>query len=436
MTAPPSDHGRSVRLPHRLIRGALGALLLFALSACTEKFTSSLGCPQLCGDQSATLFDTTLTGTLVLDTALTGFPLFGVARDFTVIAQGDTVDVRLVSRFDTIPNLFRHPNASVDSAIARVDSATFVFVIDTSIGRPTVPITVDAYDVDTTAADSLRSALIPLFRPDRLIGSATYQPADIRDTLRLPISNAIVLAKSKAGTRLRIGLKVRNTTQPAKLRVVGSIFAPRLTFRVSPDTVVPPDTVRFTSFTPTNDNTLAAVYALYPIFVAGPLPIPGPGLLAVGGIGGTRLFLRFDLPPLLVDSVNVIRASLLLQQVPSRVIASQSDTLALLVNPIIAGPQLTDPFVLSQFSGSGAAIGLDSIRLVPKDGGLRSIELVNLFRVWRNAGTTNSVRAIVIRASQEASSAAELDFVSSEGPDTQRPRLRLTYVPVRGFGLP
>jgi hypothetical protein len=139
---------------------------------------------------------------------------------------------------------------------------------------------------------------------------------------------------------------------------------------------------------------------------------------------------------LLVDSVNVIRASLLLQQVPSRVIASQSDTLALLVNPIIAGPQLTDPFVLSQFSGSGTAIGLDSIRLVPKDGGLRSIELVNLFRVWRNAGTTNSVRAIVIRTSQEASSAAELDFVSSEGPDAQRPRLRLTYVPVRGFGLP
>ncbi|MEO8561969.1 MAG: hypothetical protein ABI601_07840 [bacterium] len=423
-------------MPHRLIRGAFGALLLFALSACTEKFTSSLGCPQLCGDQSATLFDTTLTGTVVLDTSLAGFPQFGAARDFTLIAQGDTVDVRLVSRFDTIPNLFRHPNASVDSAVTRVDSATFIFVVDTTIGRPTVPITVDAFDVDTTAADTLRSALIPLFRPDRLIGTATYQPADIRDTLRLPISNAVVLARATAGTRLRIGLRIRNTTETARLRVAGSIFAPRVTFRVSPDTLVPPDTVRFTSFTPKDDGTLAALYALYPIYVAGPLPIPGTGVLAVGGISGTRLLLRFALPPLLVDSVNVIRASLLLQQLPSRVLASKSDTISVFVNPIIAGPQLTDPFVLAQFSGSGAAIGLDSVRLVPKDAGLRSIELVNLFRVWRAAGTVNSIRAIVVRVGQEGSSAAELNFVSNEGLDAQRPQLRLTYVPRRGFGLP
>jgi hypothetical protein len=435
MTAP-NDHGRSVRLPHRLIRGALGALLLFAISACSEKFTSSLGCPQLCGDQSATLFDTTLTGTLALDTALTGFPLFGSTRDFTLIAQGDTVDVRLVSRFDTIPNTFRHPNATVDSAVTRVDSANLVFMRDTSFGLPVVPITLDAYDVDTTAADSLRSALIPLFRPDRLIGSATYLPSDLGDTLKLPISNAVVLAKAKAGARLRIGLRLRSTTAPAKLRFAASDFAPRLTFRVSPDTLVPPDTVRFTSFTPTGDATLASVYALYPIFVAGPQPIPGPGLFAVGGVGGTRVLMRFQLPPLLVDSVNVIRASLLLTQVPSRVAASSSDTVVLQVNPIIAGPQLTDPFLLSQFSASGAAIGLSTVSLVPKDAGLRSIELVSLFRVWRNAGTANSVRAIVLRSSAEGSSAAELDFVSMEGPVADRPRLRLTYVPRRGFGLP
>jgi hypothetical protein len=435
MTAQ-SEYGRSVRLPHRLIRGALGALLLFAISACSEKLTSSLGCPQLCGDQSATLFDTTLTGTMTLDTALTGFPLLGGAREFTLLSQGDTVDVRVVVRFDTIPNTFRHPNASVDSAVTRLDSATLIFTVDTSIGRPTVPITLDAYDVDTTAVDTLRSALIPLFRPDRLLGSATYQPTDIRDTLKLPISSAAVLARAKAGSHLRIGLRLRPTTAPAKLRVSGSDFAPRLTYRVSPDTLVRPDTIRFTSFTPANDPNLATVFALYPIIVAGAQPIPGPGVLAVGGVGGTRVFMRFALPPLLVDSVTVVRASLILQQLPSRVAASSADTIALVVNPIIAGPQITDPFLLSQFSASGAVVGLDSVRFVPKDGGQRSIELVNLFRVWRNAGTVNSIRAIVIRASQEASSAAEIDFVSTEGPLAQRPRIQLTYVPRRGFGLP
>jgi hypothetical protein len=419
-----------------LIRGALGALLLFAISACSEKFTSSLGCPQLCGDQSATLLDTTLTGTLSLDTALTGFPLLGGSREFTLIAQGDTIDVRVVARFDTIPNTFRHPNASVDSAVTRLDSATLVFMVDTTIGRPTVPITLDAYDVDTTATDTLRSALIPLFRPDRFLGSATYQPSDIRDTIKLPISSAAVLAKATSGGHLRIGLKLRPTTAPAKLRISGSDFAPRLTYRVSPDTLVRPDTIRFTSFTPTDDATLATVFALYPIYAAGPQPIPGPGVLAVGGIGGARVVMRFVLPSVLVDSVNVVRASLLLQQLPSRVAASNSDTIAIMVNPIIAGPQLTDPFLLSQFSITGTTVGLDTVRLVPKDAGLRSIELVNLFRVWRSAGNANSIRAIVIRATQEGSTAGEIDFVSSEGPVAQRPRIRLTYVPTRGFGLP
>ena len=72
----------------------------------------------------------------MVDTVLTGFPQFGSARDFTLLAQGDTADVRLVIRFDTLPNTFRHPNASVDSTFTRVDSARITFVVDTTIGRP------------------------------------------------------------------------------------------------------------------------------------------------------------------------------------------------------------------------------------------------------------------------------------------------------------
>jgi hypothetical protein len=436
MMAPARDDGRSVRLPHRMLRGALGALLIVSFTACSEQLSGSIGCPQLCGDQSATLRDTTLTGVVFLDTAFAGFPLFGGARDFTLITQGDSADVRLVTRFDTLPNTFRDPDATVDSAIVRVDSARLVFMVDTTIGRPTSPITIDAFDVDTTADDSLRLALLPLFRADRLIGSATYQPADIRDTLKLPIDNAVVLAKSTSGKRLRVGLRLRQAAGASRLRIAASEFAPRVTFRVSPDTAVDPDTVRLTSFTPANDATLAAVYAFYPIVAAGALPIPGSGLLAVGGVAGARVLMRFAIPEVLVDSVQVIRASLLLQQVTSRVAASRADSVTINIDPVVAGPQITDPFVLAQFSGSGGAIGLNEVRLVPQNAGLQSIELVNLFRVWRGVGSANSVRAIVISAVPEASSAAELNFVSMEGAAALRPRLRLTYVPRRGFGLP
>ena len=68
--------------------------------------------------------DTTLTAALVVDSALTGFPLTGSSRDFTILAQGDTADVRLVVRFDTLPNTYRAPDATADSTIIRVDSAT------------------------------------------------------------------------------------------------------------------------------------------------------------------------------------------------------------------------------------------------------------------------------------------------------------------------
>ena len=132
----------------------------------------------------------------------------------------------------------------------------------------------------------------------------------------------------------------------------------------------------------------------------------------------------------------MIRASLLVQQLPSRVAASATDTVRLLVNPVVAGPQLTDVFTLAQFVAPGAVIGIDTVKFVPSNSGLKSIELVDLFRVWRSAGAANSVRAVVMRAAQEASSPAELNFVSTEGAEALRPRLRLTYVPRRGFGLP
>jgi hypothetical protein len=417
-----------------MIRGALGALLLLGVVACTEEVTGTLGCPELCADQTADLRDTTLTGMLALDSTLTGYPEFGTSRDFTMIAQGDTSDVRLVIRFDTLPNTFRHPNAGVDSAVTRVDSARIIVVVDTTIGRPKAPVTIEAFDVDTTAADSLRLALVPLFRPDRRIGSRTYTVSEIRDTLPLPIDTAVVRTKALAGARLRVGLRI-SSTATVRLRVSGSLFTPRLVYRVSPDTLVRPDTVILQSKTPPNDP-IANVYAMYPIVVAGALPIPPSPVLAVGGVNGARAFLRFDVPAILVDSVQVIRASLLLNQVPSRVLASASDTMAMLISPILAGAQVTDVRTIASFAGSPNLVGLDSVRLAPDKAGLRSVELVNLFRAWRAVGGENSIRAIVLRAKQEGSSAGELNFVSSEGAVDLRPRLRITYVPRRGFGLP
>jgi len=426
----------SNRLPNRILKGALGAFLTLALAACSENLTGSLGCPELCQDQSALLRDTTLTGVLVVDTVVSGFPLQSAARDFTLLSQGVDGDLRVVFRFDTLGGAtFRNPTATVDSAVTKIISPPLHFAVDTSYGRLSAPITIDAYDVDTTAADTLTQALVPLFRPDRLIGSATFASIAITDSLQMPIDSTFVLSKVQAGARLRVGLRIRGTS-PDRLRINGTGYTPRLTYRVTTDTVIPTDSIFVTSRTPASDATLASLFSAYPLVVSGALPSPGGNVLAVGGIAGARTFLRFNVPSILIDSVQVVRASLLLQQLPSRVPARNADTIAMLANPVLAGAQVTDLNLLLQLTGTGSLVGIDSVRMVPKNAGLKSVELVNLFRVWRGIGEANSIRAIVLKAKQEGASPAELNFVSNEGPVDQRPRLQITYVPRRGFGLP
>lgn len=423
----------------RILRGALGAALFLTLGACSEQVTSSLACPELCTDQSATLRDTVLTGVVVLDTTFTGFPLLGETRDLALVARGDTADVRIIARFDTLtPTTFLPPAPQPDSLIAFVDSAAFLFQVDTTFQKPTVPITIDAFDVDTTAADTVPSTLLPLFRDDRLIGSSTYPVADVKDTLRLPLTNAVVLDKLRNGKHLRIGLRMR-APQSTTVLVVGRTFAPRIRFRVSADTTVRPDTVFLHSKTPTTDLSIATSLAFYPLHAAGALPPPPPDRTAIGGIGGARTYMQFEIPAIVLDSVQIVRASLLLTQVPSRFAGGNQDTLTVITHPVVAGPAVTDIFTASQFLGSPAltVFHVDTLRLIPRDAGQRSLEIVRIVRSWRSVGTARTVRALVLRAPEEGLRAGELNFYSIDAPDPAvRPRLRLTYVPRRGFGLP
>jgi hypothetical protein len=419
----------------RILRGALGAALLFSLAACSEQVTSSLACPELCTDQSAVLRDTVLTGAVVLDTTFNGFPLLGETRDIALVARGDTADVRIITRFDTLPTTFVPLAPQPDSLIAFVDSASLIFRVDTTFEQARVPVTIEAFDVDTTAADTVPTTLLPLFRADRLIGSATYAVADVKDTLRLPLDNAAILAKIRSGARLRIGLRLR-AAQSQSLLVMGNTYAPRVRFRVSADTTIRPDTVFLTSKTPESDASISSSLLMYRLIAAGALPRPEPTRLAIGGIAGARSYLRFEIPGIVIDSVQVIRATLQLTQLPSRSAGGDQDTLTLTTHVVTAGQAVTDLYTASQFLGAPQSFPVDTLRLIPRDGGERSLEIVNVVRAWRLVGTTRTPRALVLRVPEEGLRAGEVNFFSIDAPAAVRPRLRLTYVPRRGFGIP
>ena len=421
----------------RIIRSALGAFLLIGIfGACTEKVTGTLGCPSLCVDESAILRDTILTAAVSLDSTLLGFPPPGQNRDITLINQVDTADVRIGIHYDTLPTRYQVPAASSDSLIRKVDSATLIFLIDTLSTKPTTPITIDAFDIDTTASDTTTATIAPLYRADRLIGSQTYGATDFRaDTVRLSLSNAAIFAKIRDTLRLRVGLKVRGAGT-AKLRVLGAGFPPRIRFRASSDTTVAPDTLFPKSVSPAGDLYGQSVFRLFPVYVTGLQPAPPVGQFVIGGLSGARTYLRFDIPPVLLDSVTVIRASLQLTQLPGRTISATADSVSIYTQPVLASPLITDIGTASTFLGAPGLYGIDSVRFGARGSGPRTLELVKLLRFWRAAGSANTTRSIVLRSPQEGNTPGELDFVSTEGALAFRPTLRITYVPRRGFGIP
>ncbi|CAN5362416.1 hypothetical protein BH09GEM1_BH09GEM1_31070 [soil metagenome] len=421
----------------RIIRSAFAAFLLVGtFAACSEQLTSSLGCPSLCVDESATLRDTVVSGVISLDSTFIGFPRPGENRDITLINQVDTADVRLGVHYDTLPVRYQIAGATSDSLIRKVDSATMIFLIDTTLTKPTTPITIDAFDIDTTASDTTTATVASLYRADRLIGSRTYAASDITsDTMRLSLSNDVLFAKIRDTLRLRVGLKVRGTGT-AKLRVLGTNFPPRIRMRVSSDTTVAPDTLFPQSITPAGDLYGQSVFRLFPVYVQGRQPAPPVGRFVIGGLAGARTYLRFDIPPILLDSVTVIRASLQLTQLSARTTSATADSVSIYTQPVLASPSITDVGTAATFLGAAGLYGIDSVRFGARESGVRTIEIVNLLRFWRAAGQANTTRSIVLRSPQEGNLPAELDFVSTEGALASRPTLRITYVPRRGFGIP
>ncbi|MDB4912865.1 MAG: hypothetical protein JWM95_509 [Gemmatimonadetes bacterium] len=420
----------------RILRTALGAVLLIGVIAgCSENVTSTLGCPTLCVDESAALRDTVLNGSVVLDSSLFGYPQLGDTRDITLLNQGDSADVRVVARYDSLPLRYQISGASSDSLIRKVDSATMIFVIDTLTTRVTSAITIEAFNVDTVANDTALKAVLPLFRAGRLLGSQTFNPGDLKDTVRLQLNNDSLFAKIRDTLHLRVGLRIRGDGS-RKLRVLGTLFAPRIRIKVYSDTTVPPDTLYPNTLAPANNAYLQGALSFYRVVAKGDLSYPPPGTFVIGGVAGARTFLKFDIPQTVIDSVTVIRASLILQQTRGRSTARTSDSLSIFTHPVLASPQVTDVSTLMNFIGSSAVYGVDSLRFAPSDSGQRSVELVNLFRTWKVVGATNTIRSIVLRTPLESASAGELSFFSMEGPVALRPKLRITYVPRRGFGIP
>jgi hypothetical protein len=435
---------RSVTRAATLAIAAAGAL---GIPGCSEKLEAGRACPILCPDQDIELRDT-LVAAVVVATTLGSYPPIGEEPQLLLTSRGDTLETRIVIRYDTLPTTYRPASSPTDTPIEAVQDAKLAIRLRFPTPRPGQTVTIEAYDVDTTVtddADTVAATMLPLFRPDRFLGSLTFKPSDVSEvtattptpdsTAHIPINDAYLVAKILAKARLRVGLLVR-APESAELvfQSVAGLRPQQLSFNVPGDPVVPRSTGPY-SATPA-ERSVANTLSDFVIVAQKRAPATPAEVLAIGGVPGRRGYLRFDLPRGIVDSTSVVRATLLLTQYPNRLAAHGPDSLSVYPQPVVASELVTDLRKAAALLGGGRPFRLDSLRAAPDDSGEVSIEVVGLLNVWRQTQPQQSMRALVLRLPTEGVGPDELYFYSVEAAAAFRPRLRIVYAPRLGIGLP
>jgi hypothetical protein len=421
------------------------ALLLLAfplaliVAACSEDIESGGACPALCPGQELELLDTVLTPAIVFDTSVSGYPLRGYEPALLLAARGDTLDVRTVMRFDSLARTFFAPGEDTIQRVVTVDSAS----LDIRLARTRVPLpatfTIDAYDVsDTSLVDSIPTNLLPLFIPERLLGTVTMDSTGFSDTtlVRIPIDTMKLREAIGDSSRvMRIGLRI-SAPGPVEVLVFpyNTSREPRLRYRVHPDTTLAAITLASSSITPTTPLFSSFDYLDYPVVVSAP-DIARAGTFHIGGLPGARAYLRFELPRWLTDSSTVLRARLELTQDP---IYGLDDTssVTLYTHLVIAGHAVTD---LRKAVQLFTPAGRDTARLSPGDSGVKQFEINGYFNFWRtNDGVRPLPNALLLRSAEEGFSAMGVRFFGLQAAEELRPRLRISYIPVTSldFGQP
>ena len=415
-----------------LVSAAVGAGVI---AACTEKLEAGNSCPLLCPSEAIDLRDTVIDAVLV-DTTISGLPALGTENFMPLSKHGDTLDTRVIVRYDTLPQTFT--TSTGDTVIAHIDSAylqTIITYADTT-KRPTVAMTISAYNVDTTATDTVAAVLLPLFRVSRFLGSLTIPAGGWKDTVRIPISPDTVLDRVLHGKPLRVGLQLTSASS-VDLRVPSTQVSSGVTLfmKTSRDTSVKPVGVGPLSHTPTNQTFLRDALSDFYIVAKGATPA-SPALLSVGGLPPRRTYLLFSIPSQIVDSTTIVRASLLLTQRPNRTGVNRGDSLRVVPQVVVAGPTVTDLSTALTFLGGENAFGLGHMMTVPSDSGVKIVELASVVRTWHGVSPSVLPRAVALTSGDEAGTPTQVDFFSTRSAAAVRPKLRIVYVPRASYGIP
>jgi hypothetical protein len=400
-----------------------------AVASCSQDIQGGSSCPLLCPQQPAPLKDTIIDG-VTFDTSVASYPSLGFEPMLILQQRRDTVDSRIITRFDTLP-----VTQGTDT-IREIDTAfvTLLRIPPDSNKTFKDSARVEVYDVTDAPGDTVTAALLAKFIPANLLGSRQYVPGDTADTVRVTLDTMQIRTRFLVTGHLHLGFRLV-TPGSEELRLISTNAGSGavLSVRVTRDTSKTAIAVDPLSHFPSTQPFLTGALADFPIYAIAPPP-PGPTVLRVGGIPGRRVLLRFSIPSHIVDSTAVIRATLTMMQSPTA--AAGGDSVRLYISPIIASERLTDLHSLLEFAGAPSIFATDSFTVMPKEALKRSFEMVRVVQTWRGADTIKTPRIVAITLQTEGTSPAAVDLFSIKAPAALRPQLRLTYITKLTTGRP
>lgn len=438
------------------------------VAACSERLDTSKNCPLLCADNTLVFKDTTL-DVVTFDSAFSGFtgagerwPAPGLATSngigflyetfVPVVSRGDSVDIRQIFRFDTLP---RTLSSSDTTTITAVTNSKLLLVLDTS--RTTIPATgttVSLYDIDdqTVSDDTTATILGARFTADRLLASRTFTRTEaFADTIAefgsavtvrafaVTIPDSVMLRYITGPHRLRIGVRITSPASAAIRFVAPSVnsngLVPRLTYDPSPDTAIKAWAV---STQYNGSVTEPSRFRSQSLVLRDRTTLQNDGSLEVGGLVGVRSLLKVKVPRSFLDTITIVRASLDLTQRPLRTVPGAGDGVRVRARVTIAGPALgTDPRRQVEFlDPTIEGVLLPSLNIVPRDSGVRSFDVGAALRLWITQDSTLST-GFVLYSEGEVFQEQRPAFFSSRAADrTLRPKLRISYVTRREGAIP
>ena len=401
----------------RIAAGAALAALVAGLG-CQENVTAPGSCPSLCPAGSVVLVDTVLTDIVASDSSYRGYYAPSEAQTLALADLDSLRSVALV-RFGSRDSTWIPPVTN-DTAvtIGRVDSVQLRITL---AGRDTAAKNLRIlvyrlpaqFDTGMTWAD-----VQPYLTDSALVDTITIADSvtggDVLWTLRsgavdtIPAGDGGVVSFAfavRASTKTGVGLTSDESgSSGAHLEWFVHAAAPR--------------------------DSLTHGFVVggsFDTFVFDPPPAMPSNALVAGGLPSARSILRLQLPPEAIDSVRVVRATLILTPT-HRARGLPTATFLLSARGIVRDLGAKSIIFTDTAAGGTASVAVgDSSEI--------HIEVGRLLRAWGTSVGDSLPRVIMLLGEPEGGGMSEV-AVGGKSAGAAAPRLRLTFVRPYPFGLP